>query len=240
MKATKMRQFIDIVKGKSVYTKYFNDTQPNYFVITNYGNTDIYFAVNNYPTTELYDLKIAPGDQRIYGEPIFHNCLYILNPGSEDVRVKCISVECPFDITTFAMSMMAESFGASLADAVVTTDGQVKGFQCSLPSGTNHLGEVSLAGGELALDADQLETLLGKRRGVQTVITHNGDAVTETRYNVTYINFITNDHETNDITVMINTQTLTLKAGETLQDVELNGDTVAISGSSFRALILKY
>lgn len=231
--STNMRQFITYIEPKSVLSHHFNDTKPNYFVVTNYGNTDVYFAVNNYPTEDLYDMKIAPGDQRIYGEPIFHSDLYILNPDSSPARVKCISVETPFDISTFAMSVMAESFGASLADVTISTDGQVKGFQASLPSGTNHIGEVSV-------DLASLEPLLGKRRGAQTVIAHNGEPVMETRYNVTYINFITNDHETNDITVRINTQTLTLKAGETLQDVELNDDTVSISGSSFRALILKY
>lgn len=237
MKATSMRQFIEVVKGRSVLNHHFSDTRPNYFVITNYGNVDIYFAVNNYPTTEFYDLKIAPGDQRIYGEPIPNSELYILNPGSDPARVKCISIECPFDITTFAMTQMAESFGATLANTTISTDGQVKGFQTALPAGDHHLGTVGIDMelpegnnniGSVSLSGELPEgnNHLGTVKAIMDLsiygVIRSGSLETPTAFtHVNHINYVTNDSDEEDYIFTIDGQTVTLKPGETVANLDM-------------------
>lgn len=129
------------VAAQSIKTIDFKDKQPNYFHIQNIGTGVIYFSVHGMPTAAYYDMKIDGGSIGTFTDTYQQPEAYIYNPSTEDVNVIMLSFSAPFDPAVLAQANKQITIGGT-----IETDGVVKGFQTSLPSGTNKIGNVGISG----------------------------------------------------------------------------------------------
>ena len=133
------------ISGHGLKTIHFMDTTPNLFMIQNPTSATLYIGITNIPTENSYEWKVSPNSSKTFGRPIATDELYILNKTNVYCTVNLFSVYDRFDLSLLAD--MTVSLDQSIAEEI-KGDGIVKGFGAgvSLPSGTKHIGEVSLSG----------------------------------------------------------------------------------------------
>lgn len=121
----------------------FKENTPNYFRVSNNGTSTIYCSTSSYPTSTQYDFKVDGGQSKVFAEPYYRDRIYFYNPSTSNnipVTVKSFSAE--FDPSVFALGEIGLEVQGS-----VKTDGIIKGFETSLPSGYNTIGQVALREG---------------------------------------------------------------------------------------------
>ena len=144
------------ISGYGLKTIHFMDTNPNLFMIQNPTDATLYIGITTIPTASNYEWKVAPNSSKTFGRPISTEVLYIQNITNADIKVDLFSVLDKFDLSL--LTDMTVSLDDRIA-AEIKGDGILRGFGVgvSLPKGTNHIGEVSIAGGlsvSTELDAD--------------------------------------------------------------------------------------
>lgn len=118
----------------------FLDTKPNQFIIQNTSAYPVYVSISKTPSKDSYELYVEKNTTATWGRPIPTSKLYIYNPTNIEIPIKVYSVYDVFDMNILRGSKVY------FDEMKVRTDGIVKGFGAgiSLPSGLNHLGEVSV------------------------------------------------------------------------------------------------
>ena len=177
------RQQLVTISGHALKTISFMDTAPNMFMIQNPTHAVLYVGISNIPTTENYEWKVNKNTSKTFGRPISTKELFIYNTSDDDITINLFSVRDEFDLSLLSDTTV------SLEEAVIDAirgDGYIYGFGSgvslpsgthhignvsisdALPSGTNHIGEVNLSGalpsgtnvlGKVGLDDDTYNTL---------------------------------------------------------------------------------
>lgn len=127
--------------GNALVTVHFDDTKPNMFMLQNPNETVLHIGITKIPTEHTYEFKIDANNSATFGRPVVTDVLYILNKANVDATVSLFSVADDFDMS------ILQSLSVDLSKSP-TYDGIIKGFTAgvSLPSGTNHIGNVDLTG----------------------------------------------------------------------------------------------
>lgn len=127
------------IPGQSLYTVDFGEMQPNFYRLNNMDDVTLYCSTNNIPSQKFYDFKANPFSVANYAEPKISSKLYIYNPVNKDVDAIIFYWSDEFDPTFMAVGEISLN-----NEGVVETDGIVKGFTTSLPSGNNTIGKVEI------------------------------------------------------------------------------------------------
>lgn len=128
------------IKAQSTQTIDFMGARPNYYKITNGGNSNLYLGVSMMPTKDFFDMKIPSSSSKLFVDAYGRDEIYIYNPSTEDTNIIITSFEAPFDATATALSDIGMDFG----DIEIVTTANITGFECPLPPGTNTIGKVQL------------------------------------------------------------------------------------------------
>lgn len=139
-KLSSWRENILEINAKGVGTLDFLDTHPNMFVMQNPNPTVAYVGITKTPTVNAYEFKVGNNSIDCFGIPTSTTKLMVYNDSDQTISVKIYSIFDDFDI------LVLKNMQSYIESATVVTDGIVKGFSSGvmLPSGNNHLGEVSL------------------------------------------------------------------------------------------------
>ena len=131
------------ISGHAMKTINFMDTSPNMFMVQNPNSATIYVGITSAPTSSNYEWKISPNTSKTFGRPISTKELFLLNTSSVDITINLFSVLDKFDLSLLAD--MTVNIDDKIASEI-KGDGIINGFGngVSLPSGTNHLGSVSI------------------------------------------------------------------------------------------------
>lgn len=237
-------------------------TMPNYFRIVNMGSGDLYFSVNGQPTPNRYDMKVTAGAGRLHAEPKGKLKAWVYNDSMQPVNFAMLTFVEEFDPMVLAYASGESGSGGSGGgggggDAF---DGVIRGFNVSLPTGTNTIGRVDLlTNGQLTdivnalkgaipagtnkigtvdiANSTQLSNILAELKKVEYGIFNSGNSAgTGTTISatsgrkITGITFLSNDGE-GDLSVTVGTSTFTLKAGEVLDNFKVYVDSVTILGN---------
>lgn len=229
------------IPAGSVYTVDYLDTKPNYFRVQNQGTTALYCATGFIPKLNKYDFVAPAGGMKLYAEPFRQSRLYVFNPSTENVRCTVLSFTAEFDPLTLALSDMELDLSGTTLEANTV----ISGFSSPLPNGYNNIGTVN--GSSVYVDeihgiddivVEKFRTQTGESL---TYLSNNADTAAEkSTSNVKYVNFISNDSDTDSISVYLGTSgEITLKAGEVINDIYLKDASVRINGKKYRCLVQK-
>ncbi|MBQ7289026.1 MAG: hypothetical protein IJW78_04780 [Clostridia bacterium] len=239
-----------VIPAYSTVTVEYNDSMPNYYRVTNMGDSRLYCGTSSMPTVKRHEFTVGAHKIKLYAEPSRRNNLYIYNPSGTDVECIVFSFEAEFDPATLA-----------LADLEIDVSGQtiesrsvITGFEQPLPSGSNKIGSVDItgnAGTNISNIFSRFSTLLKNAtvsgytnlfdvvkaiKEVKTSVEASAGVVsgfpladtktaasTVSYDNVTSIGMITNDGE-NDLSLEWSAGTksgaMAVKPGETLADMK--------------------
>lgn len=132
--------------AQNTTTYFFMDTSPNMFYIQNTSDKSLYVGLSYMPTIERYEFEIKPHSQRAIGRPLPVKNIYFLNPSGEDIPIQIWSIEDVFDVSIFQdLSVDNITFDSDAMDKLAF-DGVIRGINCALPGGINHLGSVNIDG----------------------------------------------------------------------------------------------
>ena len=134
------------IKAKSCQTITFMGARPNYFKITNGGNSALYLGVSMSPTEDYFDEKINPASTKLCVDAYGSEEVYILNPSEFDANIIITSFSAPFDASAVAMSGFGQDFSNIELNGEVDARGDLKEILSNLNnrlSGTNNLGKVA-------------------------------------------------------------------------------------------------
>lgn len=251
------------VKAKSMMTVNFAKPE-NYFHIVNMGSGTLYFAAARTPSTENYDMKIPAGQSKMHVEPNNRMEVYVYNAGEEDVDFTLLHFQADFDPLVLAMAGgagTAAASGGSSGGSGETFDGIIRGWEVSLPSGNNTIGNVHInTNGQFTemINALKGATPAGTNKigsvdiansnqlaGILTALTtpvhglfasgnSTGTGVTVSAIagrKITCITFLANDGE-GDLSITVGDATFTLKSGEVLDNFQVYVDQVKVLGDS--------
>lgn len=154
------------IKAKSCQTITFMGARPNYFKITNGGNTPLYLGVSMAPTEDYFDEKILPASTKLCVDAYGSEEVYILNPSNYDANIIITSFTAPFDASAVAMSGFGQDFSNIEMNGEVDATGDLKKLlediktasTNPIPSGGNKIGKVEVEG--LDIDNTKLENIL--------------------------------------------------------------------------------
>ena len=127
-----------VVKAGENATLYFNDTAPNMFLVQNANYVNILASIGKLPTAESYEFLIAKNSSETIGRPIGSRYLYFYNAGGTDASLTVYSIRDTFDMN------ILKNLSVAVQGATIQTDGIVRGFTASLPTGVNKIGTVDL------------------------------------------------------------------------------------------------
>lgn len=206
------------------------DTSPNMFVVVNPNKTLLKCAISTIPTPDNYEFKVEYNCSEVFGRPTATRKLYILNDSEVKASIKIFSVNKEFDPTVL------KNMNVNLKDYELQTDTMIRGFAegVSLPSGTNHIGAVSLT-------YDHFKAINDIKSSVSVILNsvnnwRNANLVSIRRENITdnynagvyfriRINHLTNDGE-NDIKLTLTKNNkpieVIVKSGETLNHYSID------------------
>ena len=248
-----------IIPAYGLVTMDYTAKRPNYYRVQNMGATAIYGGTMNVPNAEHFDFSVGAGKLKMYAEPFTRDSLYLYNPSGTPVEAVVLSFAAAFDPVTLAMSEMEIDLSGTVLEANMV----VSGFNSPLPAGENKIGSVEVENlpnlatfATLAKQNEMLDHLsdvvghlsdLVKDKNKYVDDTGSFNKSGQTGENVIcgggkcIIHILTNDGDTNIDLVLggaTDTQTFTLKPGETIQDFKFVG-SVKVTGTnySFRALV---
>ena len=239
-----------LVPAYSTVTVEYNDSMPNYYRVTNMGESRLYCATSFMPTVKRHEFTVAPNKIKLYAEPSRRNNLYIYNPSGSDVECVIFSFEAVFDPATLALADLE----IDLSGKTMDTRSIVSGFETELPTGKNKIGKVEIEGDNVASilaavnGAATEATLAAVKTALEEVKTAVNSGATqyyETPTTASYIDkaeevdfshaqttklcvhFLTNDGSTSIMVRMYDTRNFystkfELKPGETITDWNLN------------------
>lgn len=127
------------IPGKSDFVIEFLGTYANYFRVLNLGTSPLYFGTISTPSSALFDFKVNAGSLGHFCEPFERDRLYVYNPSTEPTDIILTRWKDEFDGSFASMNNLSIAI-----DGEVRTDGIVKGFESSLPSGSNNIGKVTV------------------------------------------------------------------------------------------------
>lgn len=220
---------------------------PNYFRVQNRGTNKVFCSTSGYPTEHLYDFSISEEKAKLYAQPFTSSRLYVFNPSGDEVEVVCTSFAAAFDPLALALAELA----IEMPDKVESTS-VISGFNAALPTGNNKIGGVEV------LNPVKVDGLLAAVNRVVERVQYNHDVIawnsktyekimegTATSggmtmtpwdgYRINEVCFLSNDGDT-DITVFFyyedTPQSITLKAGEVLNNCPCYCDKITVSGNN--------
>lgn len=131
------------IKAKSCQTISFLGARPNYFKITNGGNTSIYVGISMTPTEDYFDEKISPASTKLCVDAFGSEQIYILNPSEYDTNIIITSFSGEFDASAVAMSGFGQDFSSIELSGEFDAKGDLKeilsGIKSSSTSNKNTL-----------------------------------------------------------------------------------------------------
>lgn len=249
------------IKAKSMMTVNFA-TAENYFHIVNMGSGTLYFAAARTPSADSYDLKIPAGGAKMHTEPNPRMEVYIYNDSAQDADFSLLHFYADFDPLVLAMASGVGAAGGTSGGSggAETFDGIIRGWETSLPSGNNTIGNVHLnTNGQLTQIIDALKGAtpagtnkigsvdIANSNQLASILNHitkptyglfnsgnsTGTGVTVAATSgrkITCITFLANDGE-GDLSVTVGDATFTLKAGEVLDNFQVYVDQVKVLGN---------
>lgn len=240
----------------------YSDVTPNYFRVQNVGPSQILGGTSVMPSKKRYDFAIGGESVKMYAEPNKRSRLYLLNQSGTDVECVVVAFEAPFDPLILALSEVS----LSLDTSSMTISQEIAGFRASLPAGTNNIGKVEVSNlteiltaivSSSAWTADDVSSLLARashpakevlRREQIHTYTQAGTATSagttltpQTGRFFSKINFLSNDG-TSDLNFIYTdknaTKSITIKAGEVLNDLDCYFTQIKFTGDNvpFRCL----
>ena len=231
--------------AQNTTTYFFMDTSPNMFYIQNTSDKSLYVGLSYMPTIERYEFEIKPHSQRAIGRPLPVKNIYFLNPSGEDIPVQIWSIEDVFDVSIFQdLSVDNITFDSDAMDKLAF-DGIIRGINCALPSGNNHLGSVKIDG--ITGNVDTILNSINKwvydiSSKMVSVVTHitslDEKIISDNEYTYVYKSYsgATNIFPNNTSVRFVEvydfadgTATITNESGETLSNVTLK------TGQKFKA-----
>lgn len=235
------------IKAGEVRTVQFSDTMPNHFYINNLSTSDVYLGITMLPNTERYDLYVGPSEQKITGRDKGVQQIYLFNNSPNNATVMLTTFNKAFDPTILISTSVQGGTTSRPTSNVIT------GFTAPLPNGNNKVGRVDV---ESLPELPEGDNVIGKVIIPEPVIIgsmppievtndpvrgyhhmYDGPVSTTeviidcTPRNMTRINYIINDDDTNDLYVAFNDDVLSsspgngyngvirLKAGESISDL---------------------
>lgn len=114
------------LKAQSTTTITFNGANPNYYRITNGGDTALYLGVSMMPTENFFDQKISPATTKLYVDAYGHEEIYIYNPSLKDINVVITSFTAPFEPTVLGLSDIGQDFSQIEFSGEVDASGNLK------------------------------------------------------------------------------------------------------------------
>lgn len=244
------------IPGNAMVTVHFDDTKPNMFMLQNPNETVLHVGITKIPTERTYEFKIDANNSSTFGRPVVTDVIYILNKSNVNATVSLFSVADDFEMS------ILQSLNVDLSKSPIY-DGIIKGFTSgvSLPSGSNHIGEVGFAGalpegdnkiGNVGFTGALPEgnNKIGKvETDIKTMSMLYSGTVTEavltdlSNRQVNYIVFLANDSG-EDVYVYLKKPDgegcgFTLKSGEVLNDLSFEISSIRLTGDnvSFRYLV---
>ena len=259
-----LRQY-KTVPAYSMLTVDFAEPCPNYFKIQNHGNSSLFCSTNNFPTKKQYDFMVDGGGGKLWVEPYKKSRIYIYNPSAEDMEIIVVSFYAEFDPVTLAMSELK----FDLEGQLVETTGTISAFETALPAGSNLIGSVNVANGMTSAQAANILDKLSKIESktfdkwyvspdvyMVSAELASGATVEETGTTLDlgaatkfHISFFTNDHETENISLLIDgwngvdsasQKVIKLKPGETLNDFGGICKKISVRGVGMSARYILY
>lgn len=232
-------------------TVQYADVTPNYFRVQNMGTSVILAGTSIMPSKKRYDFAIGGESIKMYAEPHKRSRLYLLNQSGTDIDCVVVAFEAPFDPLILALSEVS----LSLDTSSITISQEISGFNASLPAGTNNIGKVEVSNQKdytntlsNILNRVHLPYIEASRKETMHTYTQEGTATTTgttiTPQNGRFfrkINFISNDGTT-DLTFIYTdknaTKSITIKAGEVLNDLDCYFTQIKFTGDNvpFRCL----
>lgn len=160
------------VSGNALVTVNYDDVAPNMFLLQNPNDTVLHIGITNIPTPDSYEFKVEGNSSKTFGRPVPTNTLFILNKGNADITIQLFSVYDTFDMSVLVDNHLSIEYDRMLYDGIITGFGS----GVSLPSGTNTIGKVEIAGNEFATMANDITDMRSMTLGIknnQTVATDN-------------------------------------------------------------------
>ncbi|MBE7054400.1 MAG: hypothetical protein E7391_09075 [Ruminococcaceae bacterium] len=155
------------IKANSVQTINFLGARPNYFKITNGGNSDLYLGTDLTPSKDFFDMKIPSASSMLHVEPYGRDNIYIYNPSMEDANIIITSFEAEFNPVVLALS----DTGTDFSTIEINSNSVITGFETPLPSGNNVIGKVNLN--------DDIGGKIGNLNSNSNVIQSNTNSIKE-------------------------------------------------------------
>ena len=236
------------VPAGSVTSVDYLDTKPNYFRVQNQGTSAVYCSTANMPTTKIYDFMVSGGGLKAYAEPTNRTRLFIYNPNNTPVDCVVVSFAADFEPLAMVMSELEIEIPKN-----VEMNGFITGFGTALPTGNNKIGKVDLAsfpdlqynGKTYSFWQTFLNTCEFTKKLANLAVVHglcvsgnsNKTITATTGYEICEVAFLSNDSETDNLTVSVFCATLNhntsmvLKPGEVLNNVKFRASSLTITAT---------
>ena len=133
-----------VVRPKELKEVYYGlGESPNHFFVNNLSNAELFCGITNIPSEDFHEAAVDAGGTRILARRDGSTRFYIYNASnSETAHILLTSFYDVFNPTTLAMSNL--KVFVDMSGVVLENDGEIHAFKCSLPSGNNTIGAVTL------------------------------------------------------------------------------------------------
>lgn len=139
--ANLQKQIVE-VPSKATVTVQIPHLPANYFRIQNSSAVTVYCGLTHMPTKKLFEFKVPAGEARLYCEDKLYSHIYIYNDGTETADLILYTFQAPFEPTALAMTDIG---GSGDGENRYLGEVDVVGFTQSLPTGNNHIGQMTVA-----------------------------------------------------------------------------------------------
>lgn len=213
------------IKAQSTATISFMGARPNYYRITNGGNTALYLGVSMMPTEDFFDMKLTATATKLYVDAYGHDEIYIYNPSIEDANIIITSFSGPFDASVLALSDIGQDFSQIDFSGSVDATGDLKALLTSVNDTVFNYVPMLMS---------VRDTLFNQRCTIFRQETNTTASITLKMF---YIELFSNDSDT-DLELTINNVKFTLKAHEVLNKVQFTRqlNIVVPTNATFRVI----
>ena len=213
------------IKAQSTQTVNFLGASPNYYRITNGGDTALYLGVSMMPTEHFFDEKIPSGVTKLFVDAYGHDEIYIYNPSVSDSNIVITSFSAPFEPSVLAMCGVGQDFSNIELSGSFDATGDMKTFLKNINDNIDdNIGFLY-----------NIHDILKNQQC--TIIRQETNTANDITLKMFHIELLSNDSDS-DMNIKINNVNFTLKSGEVLNKIHFTRQSSIVipKNASFRVI----